>query len=266
MADYDYLSVSNGSGDAALMHITDDRLTGSATIEVDNVTNVPTKFLATAGTALPSGFIDPTTKIEFKGHLSGGDLIIDSYEPGSTDAGNTSGQIVVIKPNTGWGRRVATFIQNATNFGTPESVTFAGLVATAISAASAVLTGNLTVGGNTALTGNITIAGTSKITPASVTTADGSNNITPTSQEFEVTALAAAATIVVPSYTAANMQAGILKIKDNGTAFGLTWASGWLGVGVTLPTTTTAGKWMYINYKYSLADTKYHVLGIARQA
>ena len=40
MADYDYLPASNGSGDAALMHVTVTRTTGATTISVDSVVNV----------------------------------------------------------------------------------------------------------------------------------------------------------------------------------------------------------------------------------
>lgn len=105
--DYSYLSASNGSGDAALMHVTAPRLVGATTIEVDSVANVPTKFIGTAGTLLASGFIDSSIKTEFKGHLSVGNIIIDSFEPGSTDIGNTEGQVVVIRPNTSWANDMA---------------------------------------------------------------------------------------------------------------------------------------------------------------
>lgn len=100
--DLSYLSASNGDGDAALMHITAPRTIGATTISVDGHVNVSAKFIGTYGTLLASGFIDPATKVDFKGHLSGPDIIIDSFEPGNTDNGNTEGQVVVIKPNAPW--------------------------------------------------------------------------------------------------------------------------------------------------------------------
>lgn len=257
---YDYLSVSNGSGDAALMHVESDRLVGSTTIDVDSVTNVPTKFIATTGTIGSSGFIDPTTKTDFWGHIAGGDIIIDGFCPGSSDTGNTEGQVVVIKPNTYWADTLATHVMNITGNGTPEAATVAALTAAAISATSLATTGNATIGGDIAITG------TSRVVPGSVTTADGSNNITPTKQMFTVSALAAAATILAPTFSVQDMMSGVLRIKDNGTARALTWNSAWVGIGVSLPSTTTAGKWMYISYIYSSTDTKYHVLGVARQS
>lgn len=127
--DYDHLRVSDGTGDAVLMHIESDRLTGATTLDVDSVVNVPTKFIATAGTPLATNFIDPTTKIDFTGHLSGSDLIIDDFEPGSVDVGNTEGQIVIIKPNTGWADRVATFIEGLSGITSPDSTVIDALSA-----------------------------------------------------------------------------------------------------------------------------------------
>lgn len=93
---------------------------------------VPAKFIGTYGTLLASGLLDPTTKRDFKGHVSGSDLVIDAFEPGNVDAGNLQGQVVIVKPNTGWANRVAKFIQNATGTGTPENHTVAALSATDI--------------------------------------------------------------------------------------------------------------------------------------
>jgi hypothetical protein len=117
MSDYQYLPASNGSGDAPLMHLTVNRTIGSTVYTVDSVVNVPTNFIATCGTLLSTGFIDPTTMVNFKGHVSGSTLIIDGFEPGSSDTGNTTGQVIVIKPTTGWANRVSTFINDATNTG-----------------------------------------------------------------------------------------------------------------------------------------------------
>lgn len=98
--DYSVLSVSNGDGDAALMRVSSPRLTGATTISVDSIANVPAKFIGTYGTLASNGLIDPATKVDFLGHVSGSSLVIDAFLPGSTDNGNTEGQIVVIKPNT----------------------------------------------------------------------------------------------------------------------------------------------------------------------
>lgn len=260
--DYDYLPASDGNGDAALMHIMANRLTGSTSLQVDTTTHVPTKFLATAGTLLSTGFMDPATVTNFKGHtVDATHVAIDAFEPGTTDNGNTSSQVVIIKPTTGWANRVASFIKNATGLGTPENHTVAALTASSIHN-----TGNTQTDGNTTVNGNIVILGTSRLATASVATVDGSGNITPSKQIFEVTALDAAATIKPPNWGALDGMTGELQVKDNGTSHNITWDPAFVPIGVTLPTTTTAGKYMYVSYRYNGADSKYHVLGIARQS
>jgi hypothetical protein len=140
MADYDFLSVSNGSGDAALMHVNGSgRTVGSTVIPVDSVVNVPAKFIATYGVVGANGLITSASKRDFKGHVSGSTLVIDGFEPGSTDNGNSVGDIVIVKPNTGWADRVAKFIKNATNYGTPEAVTFGAVTAASIALPSGAL-------------------------------------------------------------------------------------------------------------------------------
>lgn len=258
MSDYQYLPVSAGSGDCSLMHLTGNRSIGSTVFNVDSVVGVPADFIATAGNLLATGFIDPTAKTDFKGHLSGATLIIDAFEPGSSDAGNTSGQVVVIKPNTGWANRVAQFIMNASNLGTPEAHTVSTLTATGV------VTGTLTASGSVVFNGAVEVAGTSYFNSQSTATVDGSGHITPASQVYRVTALNASATIQAPSFTPQDGMSGELRISDNGTGQALTWASAWRAVGVTLPTATTGYAFTYISYEYSLVDTKWHVLAVAR--
>lgn len=262
---YDFLKVSDGSSDAALMHITAARSIGSTTIEVDIITGVPNKFIATTGTLLPSGFIDPATKRDFIGHLDGSNIEIDDFVLGSDDDGNTEGQVVIIKPNSYWANLIAQYILNATGEGTPENATFADIAAEVVTATSINVSGNGTISGNLSVSGNITITGTSSISPGSTTTADGANKIIPNKQLFTVSALAVNATVDPPSFASTEFMTGVLRIKDNGTARSLSWHANWVPIGVTLPTTTTAGKWMYVSYTVS-PDSKFHVLGIARQA
>jgi hypothetical protein len=113
--DYSELLASNGSGDAALAHISAARLALATTITVDSTANWPAKFIATSGTLNAAGYIDPATKLEFKGHLSSGNIIIDSFEPGFTDVGNTQGQVVALRPSTGLMNELIALAQVAHN-------------------------------------------------------------------------------------------------------------------------------------------------------
>lgn len=257
---YNNLPVSNGNGDAALMTLQSDRANGATVYNVDTVVNVPQYFIATCGTLLSTGFIDPTTKVDFFGHVSGATLVIDAFCPGSTDpaGGNTAGQKIVIKPNSEWSNLVAQFIKNATGNGTPENHTVANLTATDVS------TGTLEASGAVTLNGTTEIAGTSYFNAQSTASVDGSGNITPASQVYRVTALAASATIQAPSFAPQDGMSGELRIYDNGTSRSLTWAAAWKAIGVTLPTSTTVGQFIYISYEYSAADSKWHVLSVAR--
>lgn len=108
--DITYLKTSDGTGDASLMHVTATRLVGATTIAVDTLVGVPAKFIATSGTPNAQGFIDPLTVTNFYGHTSGSNLVIDGFCAGSTDTGNTTSQVVIIKPNTAWADLIATAV------------------------------------------------------------------------------------------------------------------------------------------------------------
>ena len=264
MADYDFLSVSDGTGDSSLMHITAARATGSTTLTVDTVSRVPAKFIATSGVLLSTGLLNPSTVTNFKGHTSAGSLQIDGFEPGSTDNGNAIGDVIIIKPNTGWANRVASFVKNASGVGTVENLFVSALTAVSatisgsINAVSAAISGNVSIGGSLAVTG------TSRITAVVITSAA---TITPTSQVYDVTALAVTANVVIPSFAAVNGMSAVVRIKDNGTAQGLSFAAGYVDVsGIGLPTATIANKLLTIGVMYNSATSKWEVQGINQQA
>lgn len=262
---YEYLRVSDGNGDAALMHVVEDRAPEATTIKVDSTTNVPQLFIATYGTLSPSGLIDPATKRDFYGHLDGGNLEIDGFLPGNTDDGNAEGDVVVIKPNTGWSDLVAAFIANLTGNGTPENITAANLIAQAINAASLETSGSVTIGGNLSLAANAVVGGTSRMTPASVITRDQNNKIVPSKQLFAVSALDGPALIDNPTWAASDFMYGELRIKDDGTARAITWGNKWVDLSGVGFTTTVANKWTYISYVYEASTDKYHIRGIITQ-
>lgn len=51
-----------------------------------------------------------------------------------------------------------------------------------------------------------------------------------------------------------------------GGASALTWAADYRAIGVTLPTTTTAAKYIYVGIIYNARDTKWDVVSVATQA
>jgi hypothetical protein len=100
-----------------------------------------------------------------------------------------------------------------------------------------------------------------------------SNDITPTftgySSQYDVTALAVAANVLVPTGTSVtNGYRLLIRFKDNGTARALTWTTtsgGYRIVGTTLPTTTVATKTMYVGCVYNSAASFWDVIAVSSE-
>lgn len=92
------------------------------------------------------------------------------------------------------------------------------------------------------------------------TTITTATTITPVIGNYNVTALASAATIAAPSGAPTQSQLMVLRIKDNGTARALTWDTVYRAVATELLTSTVAGKVMYIGGKYNVEDAKWDIL------
>ena len=130
------------------------------------------------------------------------------------------------------------------------------------------------IGGTAAAAGAFTTLSASNTIRGTSTTITGSAGgaITPTSDttnQYTITALGAAAIFAVPSGTPVDGQKLILRIKDNGTAWGLTWtttAGGYRVVGTVLPTTTTISKVLYVGCVYNSQDTFWDVVAVIAQA
>lgn len=87
-----------------------------------------------------------------------------------------------------------------------------------------------------------------------------------TTDQYNLTALAAGATFSAPTGTPAAGQKLIIRIKDNGGAQTLAWNAIYRAVGVTLPTTTVAGKTLYVGMIYNSTDAKWDVVAVSQEA
>ena len=106
------------------------------------------------------------------------------------------------------------------------------------------------------------------VAPIDNTTATAST-LTPDIDENEqetVSALASALTIAAPTGTPSNGLKLIIRLTDNGTGRGLTFNAIYRAIGVTLPTTTTANKTIYIGCVYNATETKWDVIAIKEEA
>lgn len=249
--DYAALQVSDGDGESVRATVqSPGRDVGSSSIPVNALTNWPTgACIITTGVLQANNTI--ASPQVFYGTASDTTVTITSFAPGYTDLGNNAGDVVVIKPCTEWANLVASIIADILGGGTAQNLTASELAVAAAATFAAAVT----------LEGATEVSGTSYSLAQSITSA---STITPASQVYRVTDLSVGATIDVPSYTPQDGMTGELRISDNGTSQGLTWAGGWVGRGVTLPSATTGYAFTYISYEYNSASSTWDVLGVAR--
>jgi hypothetical protein len=106
-----------------------------------------------------------------------------------------------------------------------------------------------------------------------VTPAASASSLTPsvaTADVYAYTALAAGLTINAPTGTPVDGDKLIFRILDNGTSQNLTWNATYTGIGVTLPTATTASKTTYVGCIYNAYGAsgtgRWDVIAVTTQA
>jgi hypothetical protein len=91
-----------------------------------------------------------------------------------------------------------------------------------------------------------------------------------TYDNYAFTALAAACTINADAGTPLDGQPIMLRFLDNGTARALTWTTGsskaFRAIGITLPTTTTVSKTLYVGGRYNAAAARWDMLATGVEA
>ena len=81
-----------------------------------------------------------------------------------------------------------------------------------------------------------------------------------------LTAQNGSCTIAAPTGTPVQGQKLIIRIEDNGSAAPLTWNAIFRAIGVTLPSTTTSSKIIYVGCIYNSTDTKWDVIAVKEEA
>jgi hypothetical protein len=137
-------------------------------------------------------------------------------------------------------------------------------------------TWGISISGNaaTATTATNVSGGTvssTRVNPRSVASPFGSGNLTIDGDTTDIytVLLGGAITFLTPSGTPVNGQRLVIRVKDSGSALGITWTTSsgaFRAVGVTLPTTTVAGKVTYVGCIYNSADVFWDAVAVTTQA
>ena len=186
----------------------------------------------------------------------------------------------------------ATQVSNAVTFnnggsGDASGTTFDGAAARTISyntlgapatdGTDATGTWGIDITGNAATSTSSTTAATASYVQASnidgviqprVTSIASSATPTPnadTTDLYIITALAVGATFGAPTGTPVQGQKLTIRIEDNGGAQSLAYNAIYRAFGVALPTTTTAGKTLYLGCIYNSTDSAWDVVAVTEQ-
>jgi hypothetical protein len=121
--------------------------------------------------------------------------------------------------------------------------------------------GNFSVASSVAIT-------SSRINPRTVSTTSTST-LSPDIQaydQYDLTAQAVGLTVAAPTGTPVNGNKLMFRILDNGTGQTITWNATYTAIGVTLPTSTTANKMVYVGCVYNSTNTRWDVIAVSTQA
>lgn len=174
---------------------------------------------------------------------------------------------------------------DATITQTGNDITIAGITSFGVGTATAVTVGTIEIGaasdttvsrssaGVLAVEGVVipTVSSTSTLTNKRVTkrvttTTDDSTAVIDidSCDDYELSAVANATEFTITG-TPTDGQTLFIRFKDAGVAKALTW-TGFTVLGVTLPTTTVAGKWHAVGAKYFSSASAWMVMGVSVQA
>jgi hypothetical protein len=124
--------------------------------------------------------------------------------------------------------------------------------------------GAIEIQGDTAVNGNLQVTGNINVRIGTTTSTSSLSIDTDLYDQYNVTSLAVGMTINAPSGGTDGKKL-IIRIKDNGTAKSLDLTI-FRAIGVTLPTTTTPTKTIYVGCIYNNADSKWDVIAVAEEA
>jgi hypothetical protein len=214
-------------------------LADATTISVGSTTGTK---IGTA-TTQKLGFYNTTPVIQQTGDLVTGLSALGLITSGTIAAGGLTGVVAPANGGTGIANNASSTITISGNFATTFTV-------------SATTSITLPASGNIANYASTTETSNS----ATVVAIGGVHHI------HTITALAAANTFGVPTIASGSLDNNyklMIRIKDNGTARGLSWNAIFRASSdLALPTTTILGKTLYLGFNYNIVDTKWDLVSL----
>jgi hypothetical protein len=118
-------------------------------------------------------------------------------------------------------------------------------------------------------TGNGTATLTNKRIDPRTSSSASTATLTPDISSFDqynLTAQAVGLSVAAPIGTPVDGNRLTIRILDNGTARAISWNATYTVIGVTLPTTTTVSKMVYVGCIYNSTNTRWDVVAVTTQA
>jgi len=107
-----------------------------------------------------------------------------------------------------------------------------------------------------------------RINPRFLTSANAATLVPDISayDQYNLTAQDQTLTVNAPTGSPVDGNKLMFRILDNGTARTISWNATYTNIGVTLPTTTTASKTIYVGSIYNATNTRWDVIAVTTQA
>ena len=262
------------TGNTSLGNVGNVSITGGTAnyvLQTDGTGNL--SWVAQAGGGGSPGGSNTQIQYNDNGSFAGSAaFIFDNTTNNITATGNISSNNLSVTANITAGNIIGIFANGTSDIRIPTANGNISIDVGDVTDEVVIANTGVAIAGNLSVTGNISgnnLTSTRVITRVTTNGATTSGTITAnavTTDQFNVIGLNGSTTIANPSGTALDGQKLTIRIKDAGSAQTLAWGDQFRVIGVTLPTTTVAGKYTYVGCVYNSTDIKWDVVAVTTEA